>query len=97
MEAITDLFQHLSYLIETLLALIAVCGVIVLYKGYRISGMLLGFGGALHFVGYCLLVFGAEISELRSFLISLMYPGNLLWAMGLLSLALTLKRPQADA
>jgi len=97
MESIANTFQYLSYLIEVFSALMAVSGVLIVFKGYRLAGTLMALGGGLHFLGYSVMMFETEYTPLKQLLTSLMFPGLLLLTLGICLLAFTLRPLSKDA
>ena|SRR5690606_39672134 len=100
MESITHLFQSLDFVVDIFSVLIAISGLIAAYRGYKAAGLLMTAGAILHGVGLFLLRhqdLTIEMTPFRSLLISGMYPGTLLFTIGVFCLALALPAKRSGA
>jgi len=94
MEELAHAFLWLDYLIETFSILIALAGVLLVFRGYKVAGALIAIGSGMHALGYHLHMAPDVLLDnepLLGLLISLMYPGLLLLTLGICYLAFSLK------
>ncbi|WP_460452757.1 hypothetical protein [Arenimonas aestuarii] len=94
MEEITHAFGWLHWFIEWFNVLIAIAGVVIAFRGYKVAGLLIALGSVMHAIGYYKTMAGdsgGELEQLDWLLISFMYPGMLLHAVGIFYLAISLR------